>query len=179
MDSGCLAEGVGGVFVQNLTPRSITQQNRSTRSTMTRTLFLICSFILLGFTSCNSPQTDANAKQNDSKTEVNESAITKLAIKQLEAYNRADLDGFCACYHPDVRVFSGETEKPPGIDAFRERYVKMFAKGGFGASVPTRVSHGDHCVDLEHWWRDEGKTGEVLVRYTEKDGLIGVVQFLR
>ena len=55
----------------------------------------------------------------------------------------------------------------------------MFEKGGFGASVSNRVALGKHCVDVEHWWRDSGKKRDVLVRYTEKDGLIGIVQFLR
>jgi hypothetical protein len=145
-----------------------------------RFLFLYCGF-LLTFVSCYSPNADS-VEQRDgepAKISVNDSVICKLAAKQLEAYNRGDLDGFCACYHADVRVFSGEEEKPSGIEAFRERYAEMFAKGGFNASVPTRVSSGKHCVDLEHWRRDDGKTGEVLVRYTEKDGLIGTVQFFR
>ena len=128
---------------------------------------------------CDRFHADVEASSRESVVESTETEISKLAIKQLAAYNRADLDAFCACYHPDVRVFNGETEKPPGIDAFRERYVEMFAKGGFGASVPNRVSLGDLCVYVEHWWRDGGKTGKVLVRYTERDGLIGVVQFLR
>lgn len=105
--------------------------------------------------------------------------IAKLVAKQLDAYNRADLDEFCSCYHPNVRVFDGNKEKPSGIKAFRERYEKMFSEGGFSATVSKRVVHGDHCVDLEHWQRKNGKRGTVLVRYTRKDGLIGVVQFLR
>lgn len=108
-----------------------------------------------------------------------QTGIEKLAADQLAAYNRADLDAFCACYHPEVRVFDGEKEKPAGIEAFRKRYEKMFQKGGFSATVSQRVVHGDHCVDLEHWQRDNGKKGTVLVRYTEKDGRIGIVQFLR
>ena len=68
------------------------------------------------------------------------------------------------------------------MEAFRERYVTMFARGGFGASVPERLSVGPHCVDLEHYWRtaDGNRSeGTVLVRYAERDGLIGRVQFLR
>ena len=147
---------------------------------MTKPVLIFASCILLGLTSCNSSQDDtAVAQEAESQLEMTDTAIVKLATEQLAAYNRADLDAFCACYHPDVRVFNGEKEKPRGIDAFRERYVKLFAAGGFGASVPTRVALGDHCVDLEHWWRDGGKNGKVLVRYTERDGLIGTVQFLR
>ncbi|QEG24096.1 nuclear transport factor 2 family protein [Mariniblastus fucicola] len=143
---------------------------------MNKVLLALVGCLIFGFTSCGKPAPPVDKPVAD---EAEQSVITTLAIKQLDAYNRADLDGFCACYHADVRVFDGEEEKPPGIEAFRARYAKMFSKGGFGASVPTRVSLGKHCVDLEHWWRESGKRGEVLVRYTEKDGLIGTVQFLR
>jgi hypothetical protein len=139
---------------------------------MNKIFLLLMSCFLLGFSSCSTSNTPVSVG-------LEEEVITTLATNQLAAYNRADLDGFCACYHPDVRVFDGEEEKPPGIEAFRSRYVDMFAKGGFGASVPTRMALGSHCVDLEHWWRANGQRGEVLVRYTERDGLIGTVQFFR
>ena len=43
---------------------------------------------------------------------------------------------------------------------------------------------GDHCVDLEHWWRIDPETGErsegsILVHYTLRDDLIGTVRFMR
>lgn len=109
---------------------------------------------------------------------------TELATRQLEAYNRADLDAFCACYHPDVAVLdTSGTETLRGIDAFRARYAPKFATGGFGAEVPERIALGPHCVDLEHYWADdptsgERRTGSVIVRYTVADGRIAVVQFL-
>ena len=34
-----------------------------------------------------------------------ESEITRLAARQLEAYNQGDLEAFCACYHTDVVVY--------------------------------------------------------------------------
>jgi len=111
------------------------------------------------------------------------SVITDLADRQLAAYNAADLDAFCACYHPHVQMFDGEELDCEGRDAFRARYADLFAAGGFGATVPSRLDHGGHCVDEEHWWRVDSETGErrtgiLLVRYREREGLIGVVQFL-
>lgn len=110
-------------------------------------------------------------------------SIVALAQRQLDAYNAANLDAFCACYHPEVRVMNGEELVCTGITAFRERYAAKFARGGFGATVPARVHSGLHCVDEEHWWvhrpdSSDRDSGVLLVRYSERDGQIGVVQFL-
>ncbi|MCB9778565.1 MAG: nuclear transport factor 2 family protein [Alphaproteobacteria bacterium] len=109
--------------------------------------------------------------------------IEALAARQLAAYNAGDLDAFVACYHPDVAVFEGEEQTVAGRAELRERYADLFAAGGFGASVPQRLAAGPHCVDLERWWRvradtGERREGELLVRYTARDGFIGTVQFL-
>jgi hypothetical protein len=109
--------------------------------------------------------------------------IARLAEKQLDAYNQSDLDAFVACYHPDVRVWNGDEQSIAGIDEFRERYQDLFSEWQFGATVPQRISLSTHCVDLEEWWRIDPETGErsegqILVRYEERDGLIGTVQFL-
>ena len=49
-----------------------------------------------------------------------------------------------------------------------------------GATVFGRLFVGGHCVDLEHWWREDPETcarieGTELVRYSLRDGRIGVV----
>ena len=111
------------------------------------------------------------------------SVIEHLAQQQLDAYNRSDLDGFVACYHPDVRVFNGDEQSINGRDEMRDRYQALFSEWQFGASVPKRISLNTHCVDFEEWWRIDPDTGErsegqVVVRYEERDGLIGTVQFL-
>lgn len=113
-----------------------------------------------------------------------EPAVVQLAIDQLAAYNAADLDGFCACYHREVVALDAEGAiTVEGIEAFRERYRPMFERGNFGASVDHRVHAGAHAVDSERYWRigpDGQRTeGALLVRYTERDGAIAVVQFLR
>jgi hypothetical protein len=112
------------------------------------------------------------------------SLIADLARAQLEAYNQADLEAFCACYHPEVRVLDQDGVCTlEGIQDFRVRYGSMFERfEQVVASVPHRLSHGRHCVDLEHYSRVERSTqessgGTVMVRYTERDGLIGTAQF--
>jgi len=109
--------------------------------------------------------------------------ISDLAARQLLAYNAADLDAFVACYHEDIQVLDGEEQTLRGLAAFRDRYEGLFQEWSFGAEVPRRLHLGRHCVDYETWWRiapgsDERSEGTVLVRYMERDGLIGLVQFL-
>ena len=104
-----------------------------------------------------------------------------LSERQLAAYNRADLDAFCACYADDVRVFFGEELDIQGIAEFRSRYEAKFAAGGFGATVPRRLVHGPHCVDEEHYWSGEGSErteGVLLVSYTVLNDTISLVRFL-
>lgn len=111
--------------------------------------------------------------------------IEELARRQLDAYNAADLDAFCACYHDDVRVLDADgAETCRGIAAFRERYAALFATRAFGAVVEQRLVLGEHCVDHERYWRvspstQERTEGEVLVRYRLRDERIGEVQFFR
>ncbi|MDA0700201.1 MAG: nuclear transport factor 2 family protein [bacterium] len=112
-----------------------------------------------------------------------DSTIADLARRQLAAYNAADLEAFAACYHEDVVVMKDDVETLRGRDALRDQYRPMFEGMDFGGTAPQRLSAGPHCVDLEHWWRVDRATGErtegtVLVRYRERDGLIGLVQFL-
>ena len=110
--------------------------------------------------------------------------IAELAARQLAAYNAADLEAFCGCYHPEVRVLEDLEERVVGIEAFRERYRDLFTRWNFGAEVSQRLVLGPHAIDLERWWRvdpDRGERseGEILVRYTQREDVIGTVQFLR
>lgn len=109
--------------------------------------------------------------------------IEALARRQLEAYNASDLDAFCDCYHDRVEVWNELVRGSSGITSFRDRYRAMFERWSFGGTVSSRLVAGDHAVDLEHWWRVHPDTGErtegdLLVRYTLREGRIGIVQFL-
>jgi hypothetical protein len=57
--------------------------------------------------------------------------IGELAERQLSAYNDANLDAFCACYHRDVVVLDADGEVSlQGIEPFRSRYAEMLREGG-------------------------------------------------
>ncbi len=112
--------------------------------------------------------------------------VEALSAAQLRAYNAADLDAFCACYHPDVTVMGHDgAVRTRGMAAFRAGYGAMFAEyAGVGAAVDTRITVGAHTVERERWWRTNRATGAriegvVLVRYTADEGTIRWVEFLR
>lgn len=116
---------------------------------------------------------------------MSDSPVRRLAERQLAAYNVADVDAFCACYAPDVSVLDADgRETLRGLAAFRQRYERLFAEWtDVRAEVTSRVACGDHAVDHERWSRvdrasGQRREGELLVRYTARDGLIAVVQFL-
>lgn len=105
-----------------------------------------------------------------------------LAQAQLLAYNARDLDAFCACYDPEVRVLEADgRESLRGMAAFRERYAALFSGWEeLGASVDQRLVAAPHAVDDERWWRaraGERREGRVLVRYTVGERGIHTVQF--
>ena len=115
-----------------------------------------------------------------------EPLVVALARRQLAAYNRADLDAFCACYHADVEVMDATGACTlRGADAFRARYGAMFeAHDEVRGVVTARLVLGDHVVEHESWSRRARDTGvrtagEVLVRYTAHEGAIRWVVFLR
>ena len=116
---------------------------------------------------------------------MSEPLVLQLSRAQLDAYNRADLEAFCACYHPAVRVidFDG-TVRSEGMEAFRTRYAGLFADyAEVHAAVDSRMLLGPHVVERERWSRrhrvtGEVTSGEVVVRYTERDGRIAVACFL-
>ena len=111
-------------------------------------------------------------------------SIMRLSVRQLEAYNRAELEAFCACYHPDIEVLGADGQRVHrGGAAFRAAYGAMFeAHDEVRGVVDGRVVLGEHVVEREHWSRvvratGERRQGSVLVRYSEQDGLIRVAQF--
>jgi hypothetical protein len=115
-----------------------------------------------------------------------EPLVLALSRRQLAAYNRGDIDAFCACFHGEVTVLDAQGARSiEGIDAFRARYGAMFASHReVAATVSERIVLGPHCVERERWSRVSRDTGartegEVIVRYTEHEGRLRWVEFLR
>jgi hypothetical protein len=112
-------------------------------------------------------------------------AILALSEQQLKAYNAGDIEAFCACYHEEIVVLGEDgSASMKGMSSFRERYGQLFDEYEVKAWITERMLQGNHIVEKETWWRKakasgEEFSGEVIVRYSEKDGKIGIAEFLK
>ncbi len=116
---------------------------------------------------------------------MNAPPVVDLADRQLSAYNARDIDAFCACYADDVVVLDADGQQTiKGMQAFRPRYAALFAEHVLvRGEIVARICRAPHLVEHEVWRRqktaDEAvQSGDVLVRYTERNGRIAVVQFM-
>ena len=107
-----------------------------------------------------------------------------LVQRQLEAYNARDIDVFCSCFHPEVKVVrlvSNEV-RSTNIDQFREGYRQLFAENpDLHCELKSRIILDSAVVD------EEFITGlktmpsglHALAIYAFRDGLIDRVWFPR
>lgn len=75
-----------------------------------------------------------------------------LAQKQLDAYNKQDLEEFLSVYSNDVLIMDFPDNKVTarGIDEMRTRYGKLFKEHPNNhAELLARVVHGNRVVDHE------------------------------
>jgi uncharacterized protein (TIGR02246 family) len=110
------------------------------------------------------------------------SDVVALIQRQLDAYNRQDLDAYVACYAQDVVVagFNGPITET-GRDALRARYAKAFAANPDNkARLINRIAVGNTVVDHEDVSRGPGKEQfEIIAIYTVRNGQIARVDFAK
>jgi len=105
-----------------------------------------------------------------------------LIQRQLDAYNRQDLDAYVACYATDCVIAGlngGVTET--SREAIRARYAKAFATFPENkAHLKNRIAVGSTVIDHEHVVRKPGgEEFEIIAIYTIKNGLIARVDFAK
>jgi hypothetical protein len=100
--------------------------------------------------------------------------------RQLEAYNRQDVDAFVACFAPNVRIHREEDGSvSEGREAMRERYAAMFAKYPRNrCTILNRIVCGEHVVDEELIEGRDDQPFRTVAVYRVKDGMITEVRFL-
>ncbi len=103
---------------------------------------------------------------------------------QLEAYNRRDLESFCAQFSDDALVYDLGVHAPifVGKTAIRERYRDLFARSPeLHCTIVSRSTLGRAVVDLEHITGRNGARDpfEVMAIYEVNNGLIARLHFVR
>jgi hypothetical protein len=102
---------------------------------------------------------------------------------QVDRYNAHDLDGFCALYADDIKVYAFGRQEPElsGKEAFRARYRERFALPALRARIETRIVQGGFVIDHERVSGLPGEAGErsVIAIYELEGRLIHRVTFIR
>ncbi len=103
---------------------------------------------------------------------------------QLEAYNRRDIDAFCALFAEDAQLFDLGAAAPStaGTAAIRARYQQLFDHSPqLHSAIVNRTALGRVVVDLETVTGRNGSADpfEVMAIYEVSGGLIVRVHFVR
>ena len=99
----------------------------------------------------------------------------RVAERQIELFNRRDLDGFMALYAEDAEVLQLPSGRPvlQGKAAIRAHYAPMFS----GPRLPKirvapRVVDGWFVLDHEYWHDEPGERDHAVWMYEIRGGLI-------
>lgn len=108
----------------------------------------------------------------------------EVVQRQLDCYNRRELDAFCDCFADAAELFElgGATPTHSGKAALRERYRNLFELSPqLRCELVNRAAVGRVVVDHEHITGRLGSPSvfECLAIYEVDAGLIRRVHFVR
>ncbi|WP_096187103.1 nuclear transport factor 2 family protein [Evansella halocellulosilytica] len=107
----------------------------------------------------------------------------QAAQKQLDAYNKGDIDAFIDVYHDDVKVydFPSNELKLSGVKEMKKRYGKLFEDNpNQHAALLSRMTHGNIAIDHEHvTGRANGEDVYAIAMYEVIDDKITKVWFVK
>lgn len=107
-------------------------------------------------------------------------SAVEVVQRQLEAYNRRDLEAFVAAYHPDVQIYRLPALQPAlvGHAALREFYAtQRFNRPHLHAEVLQRDVLGNTVFDHERVSGIADGAVEMMAVYEVSAGLIVRVWF--
>jgi len=103
--------------------------------------------------------------------------------RQLDAYNRRDIDAFVACYAPATAVEDAVGGLlMQGRDALRNAYGELFRESPeLHVEIAKRIQVGDYVIDEELVTGRRGATEALhaAVVYHVADGLIDHIRLIR
>lgn len=101
--------------------------------------------------------------------------------KQLEYYNKCDIDGFCSTYADDIKI-TDDNDKVvvDGLEALHKLYAKLFIDNpNQMAIIYKRITVADRVIDEEHIvGRFDGIKRRAIAMYRIHSGLISHVQLI-
>jgi dienelactone hydrolase len=105
-------------------------------------------------------------------------APVEVVSRQLEAYNRHDIEAFLATFAPNVKMYNRDGTMMSGRRALRETYGPRLAARRCRAEIVNRIAEGSWVVDQEIAHGIEPQPIRVLAAYRVFEGLIAEVRFL-
>ncbi len=111
------------------------------------------------------------------RAQTADSVSLRVAERQIDAFNRRDLDAFMTLYADDAVVleFPSGNVIAAGKAAIRERYAGMLRSRTADAPpvrVEPRVVDGAFVLDYERWDAPPGQRAHAVWMYEIKHGLI-------
>lgn len=124
--------------------------------------------------------TNSNSKTSKSSENLKISEAGKIVQKQLEAYNKRDIDAFMATYANDIKLYDyPEKLKSEGQKAMRESYDKFFKNTpDLHAFIKNRIILGNKVIDKEQVTIN-GKIHIAVAIYEIENGKIKKVTFIQ
>ena len=113
--------------------------------------------------------------------ETRKDSPEQVVQKQVEAYNRHDLNAFLSFYAADVKLYDfPDKERSSGLDAMRKTYGKLFADNpALKVDIPKRIVQGDTVIDQEFVFVNENHRIKAVAIYRVINGKIAAVWFVR
>lgn len=106
-----------------------------------------------------------------------------IVQRQMEAYNRHDAAGFCACFAPDAvtRLYETDEVLAAGSDALYALYAQRFAENPhLHLTIDARLVLDNVVIDRQRISGfDGGQTLETLAIFEIHNGLVQRASFIR
>jgi hypothetical protein len=107
--------------------------------------------------------------------------VEEIVQRQVDAYNRQDLNAFLDCYHDDAKLYRHPNVlNESGREEMRERYADRFADNpDLRATIMSRMVLGRFVIDQERaTGLPGGRTLDAIAIYEVVEGKIANVWFI-
>ncbi len=121
----------------------------------------------------------AQDREKKQTTPAKAQDVERVIQKQVEAYNKHDLDAFLATYSPDIRLHEFPDKlTSSGLEEMRKQYGALFERApGLKAEITKRIVQGNYVIDHEKVTFG-GRESTAVAIYQIREGKIVNVWFI-